>query len=109
MHSNFPVTGIQPPAIQSTTLHAGRIFAVAPSVFPHKLTLAGVLASRLGRLCSHPSDCPCGRYPLPFELNHACPDFPPELSLRRLLSAGKHYTTFSTFCIVEILLRTFAA
>src|SRR3989344_5736200 len=49
-----------------TALHAGRIFAVAPSVFPQRLALAGPLASRLGRLCSHPWDYPGGRYPLPF-------------------------------------------
>ncbi len=60
-----------------TTLHAGRNFAVAPDMSPYRLTVAGLLASLLGRLCSHPLDYPGGRYPLPFELNHACPDFPP--------------------------------
>lgn len=65
-----------PPMLGDTTLHAGRNFAVAPDTFPYQLILADLLASRLGRLCSHPSDYPGGRYPLPFELNHACPDFP---------------------------------
>jgi len=43
-----------------------------------KFTLAGVLASRLGRFCSHPLDYPGGRYPLPCcrPWADACPDFP---------------------------------
>ena len=52
-------------AHKSTTLHTGRNFAVSPSLFPGKLTPKGFLASRLGRLCSHPSLARDGRYPLP--------------------------------------------
>ena len=48
---------------QSTALHAGRIFAVAPPMFPLGLILTDSLASRRGRLCSHPY--PRGRRGLP--------------------------------------------
>jgi len=65
---------------QSTALHAGRIFAVAPPMFPLELILAPArmteairsggdpLASRLGRLCSHPYAC--ARRALPATILH---------------------------------------
>src|SRR3989338_1887638 len=64
----------------NTALHAGRIFAVAPPMFPLGLILTDSLASRRGRLCSHPY--PRGRRGLPATILHitcvtwACPDFP---------------------------------
>src|SRR3989338_5101614 len=72
----LPFTSSGSSPFGDTTLHAGRNFAVAPDMSPYRLILTDLLASLLGRLCSHPWDYPGGRYPLPFELNHACPDFP---------------------------------
>jgi|GEM_PF-5450380 len=84
--------------------------AVAPHMFPCELILADALASRLERLCSHPLDYPGGRYPLPFELNHACPDFPPSLATERLPSAEDHYpihfSECNRRCIFEIRAHT---
>src|SRR3989338_1478599 len=83
----------------NTVLHAGRIFAVAPHMFPYRLTLTGALASRLGRLCSHPY--PRGRRALPATILHcicipwACPDFPLVLANQRLLCADAHYNTLT--------------
>ena len=54
----------------STVLHAGRIFAVAPPMFPLGLILADPFASRLRRLCSHPYPAWAGRRALPATVLH---------------------------------------
>ena len=67
----------------STTLHAGRNFAVAPrhtkSVSGYApLSRSAQTPLEVRRLCSHPSNYSGGRYPLPFcSFRSACPDFPP--------------------------------
>lgn len=62
MFSNFKNSAARP----GTALHASRNFAVAPDMFPYRLILADFLASRLGRLCSHPY--PRGRWGLPITI-----------------------------------------